>query len=123
MASEEHQRAKALSSWKAKAYRGSRGVGLATAFKGLALAADKAATHDFDSLPKVARDSANLVAELSSEITGRERLDDDSVDWKVICQDLTACIDDVPNRISVLLAIAFELVGQSDFALYEIEVC
>ena len=112
---EEAQLAKDLGSWKAKGYRVARAGALKGIFTGMALAARQADKKGVDSLPEPVRGAAEQAADLS----GRKRLPDGKPDWKGIAEDMSAWSSDPPQKIGLVLAVAYLFSGREDLALYE----
>lgn len=136
LATERHELADLLSGLKVRGYRAARSVLIPKLLAGLASAARQAAETDFEKLPKLVRETAELAARLadvrpSSSATSSASDAPSSAngkpsaltaaDWCQTADRIDEWNANEPAEFSLGLGIAYALLGKTGFALVELE--
>jgi hypothetical protein len=120
IAEEEKLVQKAVSGWKARAYRPARNGAIFVVFEGLAKAADQAGKHDLAALHPKVQEAAELAAKVSEDL-GRPPLANGQPDWAGISADMSKQARNPSPPVNLMLALVLILSGDDTLALVELQ--
>jgi len=121
LALERRQRQDKLSGLKVRTYQKARSLIFTTVLPPMAAAAGKAAKVGTNELTAIERPLAQHSWKLASILCARPQLSDGAPDWAGAASDLRSWSTNQTLEFKAFLALVFVMLGQSDFALAELE--
>lgn len=121
LAFERRQRQETLSGLKVRAYQKARALIFSTVLPHMAAATEKAGEIGTNRLTAIEAPLAHQAWKLVSVLCDRPQRPDGTPDWAGAASDLRGWSTNQTVEFKAFLAVAFFMLGQSDFALAELE--